>query len=113
MCSCIACAQRSAKRNNSCTPFAALDMSLNLLNRFGRTISFRLNLWYASIFIVSACALFLFLYFLMSVAIERKDREVIEAKLKEYSTVYEAGGMPALRDRINNSPENQQQKPLF
>ncbi|MDB6017917.1 MAG: two-component sensor histidine kinase [Pedosphaera sp.] len=88
-------------------------MFSNLLNRFGRTISFRLNLWYASIFIISACALFLFLYFLLAVAIERKDREVIEAKVKEYSTVYEAGGLLALQNRVASTPEARQQKPFF
>ncbi|MDB6108960.1 MAG: two-component sensor histidine kinase [Pedosphaera sp.] len=88
-------------------------MFSNLLNRFGRTISFRLNFWYASIFIVSACALFVFLYLLLAVAIERKDREVVEAKLKEYSTFYEAGGVPSLRGRINTSRDSQQEKPFF
>jgi signal transduction histidine kinase len=88
-------------------------MFSNLLSRFGRTISFRLNLWYASIFIVSACALFVFLYLLLAVAIERKDREVVEAKLKEYSTFYEAGGLPTLRGRINTSSDSRQEKPFF
>jgi signal transduction histidine kinase len=88
-------------------------MLSNLLNRFGRTISFRLNLWYASIFIISACALFVFLYLLLAVAIERKDREVVEARLKEYSTFYEAGGLPTLRNRINTSRDSQQGKPFF
>ena len=55
-------------------------MFSNLVKRFGRTFSFRLNLWYASVFTVSACALFLFLYVLLSAAIGQKDKEVIEAQ---------------------------------
>ena len=88
-------------------------MSLNLLDRFGRTISFRLNLWYAAIFTVSSCALFLVLYFLLAVAIEWKDQEVIEAKVKEYSTVYEAGGLPALQNRVGSTPDAREQKGFF
>ncbi|MDB6067950.1 MAG: two-component sensor histidine kinase [Pedosphaera sp.] len=88
-------------------------MSSNLLNRIGRTFSFRLNLWYASIFTVSACALFLFVYLMLSVAIGRKDREVIEARLKEYSAVYASGGEPALKTWLYNTQESKGQNPFF
>ena len=77
-------------------------MSSSLLNRASRTFSVQLNLWYASIFTISACALFAFLYLLLSVAIERKDKEVIDAQLKEYSVVYQAGGLAALRNSVYN-----------
>ena len=46
-------------------------MYSNLVNRLRRSFSFRLNLWYASIFTLSACSLFFFLYLLLSVAIGR------------------------------------------
>ncbi|HZQ48532.1 MAG TPA: HAMP domain-containing sensor histidine kinase [Verrucomicrobiae bacterium] len=88
-------------------------MYSNLLNRLRRSFSFRLNLWYASIFTLSACALFLFLYLMLSVAIGRKDKEVIEAKLKEYATVYDAGGLPALRNRLAGTQEAKGQKSFF
>src|SRR5580693_759972 len=52
-------------------------MSSNPLNRLGRTISFRLNLWHASIFTVSACLLYVVLYFLISIGIERQDRGLL------------------------------------
>ncbi len=52
-------------------------MSSNLLDRFGSAFSFRLNLWYASIFTVSACGLYFFLYLLLSVAIETKDKKIL------------------------------------
>jgi signal transduction histidine kinase len=88
-------------------------MLSNLLDRFGRTISFRLNLWYALIFIVSACALFVVLYLLLAVAIERKDREVIVSKIKELSTAYEAAGLPGLKSRIGDNQGSGGQKPFF
>jgi heavy metal sensor kinase len=88
-------------------------MSSNLLSHFTRSFSVRLNLWYAAIFTISACALFAFLYFLLSVAIERKDKEVIDARLKEYSTVYEAGGVNALRNYLYSNQESRRQKAFF
>jgi signal transduction histidine kinase len=88
-------------------------MYSNLLNRLRRSFSFRLNLWYASIFTLSACALFFFLYLMLSVAMGRKDKEIIDAKLKEYATVYEAGGLPALRNRLATRQETTGQKAFF
>jgi signal transduction histidine kinase len=88
-------------------------MSSNLLKRLGRTFSFRLNFWYASIFTVSACALFFFVYILLSAAIGHKDREVIEAQVKEYSAVYQSGGVQALRNLIAANRDAKKQKPFF
>jgi heavy metal sensor kinase len=62
-----------------------------------RSFAFRLSLWYALVFAVSAGALLLLVYYLVASALQRKDEEIIRSKLKEYSTVYEAGGLPALQ----------------
>jgi signal transduction histidine kinase len=83
-------------------------MSLKLLKGFTRTISFRLNLWYASIFIISAAALFVLLYALLSVAVDRTERELIEARLKEYAAVYRAGGWRALQGWVNSDEKGNQ-----
>jgi signal transduction histidine kinase len=88
-------------------------MSSNPLNRLGRTISFRLNLWHATIFTFSACLLYLVLYFLISVAIERQDRDIIQAQLKEYSAAYQAGGLSALQEYIRLSDASRKQEPYF
>jgi signal transduction histidine kinase len=80
---------------------------------FIRTISFRLNLWYAFIFTISAAALFVLLYVLLSMAVDRKEREVIESRLKEYAAVYRAGGMPALRSWAAQHEENSGQRQFF
>ena len=88
-------------------------MFSNPLERLGSAFSFRLNLWYASIFTVSACGLYFFLYLLLSVAIETKDKEVIEAQLKEYSAVYQGGGLPALRNSLYANQESKKQKSFF
>ena len=44
--------------------------------RFWQTLSFRLNFWYTSIFTASVLMIVAFLYVMMSLTIERKDREI-------------------------------------
>lgn len=80
--------------------------------RFSR-FSFRLNLWYASIFILSALLLFWAAYLLLGTALQRKDREVIESRLKEYAAIYQSSGIPALRAWIARSGDAQTERPLF
>ncbi len=83
------------------------------LREFTRTISFRLNLWHAAIFLGSAALLFTLIYFLLGAAIDRKDRDVIEARLLEYVAVYENGGIPALRDWTTRVNEARKQRMFF
>lgn len=76
------------------------------LRELTRTLSFRVSLWHASVFLVSAGLVFSLIYFLLGAAIDRKDRDVIENRLREYSAVYKQGGIAALRDwtgRINRA----------
>jgi signal transduction histidine kinase len=56
-----------------------------------------LNLWYTVIFTASAAGLFFALYWLLSVAIERKDRELLDVRVSELTGIYEAGGLGSLR----------------
>jgi signal transduction histidine kinase len=88
-------------------------MSSNPLNRLGRTISFRLNLWHASIFTTSACLLYVVLYFLISIGVEHQDRDIIQGQLKEYSAAYSSGGVAALREYIRLSDASKKQEPYF
>jgi len=88
-------------------------MSLKLLNRFRHTVSLRLNLWYAAVFILSAAVLSVALYFLLSAAIERKEIEAIEARLKEYALILENRGVYGLRAWIEQSGEPHKHKTFF
>lgn len=65
--------------------------------RWFRTFAFRLNLWYTLIFSASAAALFLVVYGLLSVAIDRNDREVVQARASEFAAIYNTRGMEGLR----------------
>ena len=78
-------------------------MSSNLFKTWGRSFAVRLTLGYAMIFTLSAVVLFGLLYVLLASALERKDREVIEARLKECAAVYANGGLPALRNLVERN----------
>jgi signal transduction histidine kinase len=62
-----------------------------------RSLTFRLNLWYALVFVLSSSLLFVALYFLVARAVQRQDRQMVEARLTELAATYQGGGAPALR----------------
>ena len=74
------------------------------------SITFRLNLWYALTFLLSVAALFLALYFLVAAAVQRQDREIVEARLKEMAAIYNSGGVAALRRWIQRSEDTRREK---
>src|SRR4051812_43668856 len=71
-------------------------MSFESLKSFTRSIGFKLNLWYASIFSGSALILCVLAYLVLSHALFESNREMIESRAKEYAAIYVAGGIPAL-----------------
>jgi signal transduction histidine kinase len=75
-------------------------------NSLLRNFAFRLTLWYALAFALSIAVLLALVYCLAGIAFQRKDREIINARLKEYATVYQAGGAQALQARAvqENNP---------
>ena len=81
----------------------------------GRFLSFsvELSLGYAMLFTLSAAILFGLLYVLLATALERKDHEVIEAKLKECSAVYDNGGLEALRAIVQQSRKVDKSRPFL
>src|SRR5258706_11724288 len=84
-------------------------MFSGLLDPFRRNIAVRLSLWYALIFTLSTLALFSLAYYLLAGAIGSKDREVLEARLKEVAAVYNGGGVRALESWVRSQPSAVQQ----
>jgi len=79
-------------------------MSYGQLESLRRNVGVRLGLWYALVFTLSNAGLFVLAYYLLAGALERKDLEVLDARLKEAGTVYEAGGVAGLRNWVRNQP---------
>jgi signal transduction histidine kinase len=84
-------------------------MFSGLLDPLRRNIGVRLSLWYALIFTLSSLALFTLAYYLLVAALAAKDREVLDARLKEAAAVYEGGGIRGL----GNWVQAQTQQSLF
>ncbi len=87
-------------------------MYSGLLDNLRRNIALRLSLWYALVFTLTSLALLAFAYYLLAAAIGSKDREVLEARLKEAAAVYDASGVNALRNWVLSQPPAVQ-KTLF
>lgn len=82
-------------------------MSFDLINAARRNVGVRLGLWYAFIFGCSTVALLCIAYYLLAGAIGSKDRELVQARLREYAAVYDDGGLPALRNTLQDEVANQ------
>jgi signal transduction histidine kinase len=74
------------------------------LDSLRRNLGFRFSLWYAVVFTLTSLALLVFAYYLLAAAIGSKDREVLEARLKEAAVVYQAAGVSGLQEWVNRQP---------
>ncbi len=75
-------------------------MFLKSLNHLRKSISFRITIWYSILFPLSSMLVFGLIYFLLSSYVDRKDREILSAKLEEYVSQYETRGIKGLDDEI-------------
>jgi signal transduction histidine kinase len=88
-------------------------MSWKQIRDFSRTLSLRLSLGYAAIFTVSALLLFVLIYYLLGAAINQKDEELVQSRLREYQAIFQNGGVQALHDWIYRVGEAQRQQAFF
>src|SRR5438552_3297037 len=79
-------------------------MFSGLLDSLRRNIGVRLSLWYVLVFTLSSAAVFTLAYYVLVAAIGNKDREVLEAKVKEAAVVYQAGGVKGLERWVRSQP---------
>jgi signal transduction histidine kinase len=79
-------------------------MPLELLNRARKKLGVRLTLWYSTFFILSSVILFIVSYVFLSTYIQ-ENREDVELKLKEYLSLGQEGGIPAVQKEIADGPE--------
>ena len=88
-------------------------MWLSRVDRIWQSFAFRLNLWFAGAFTLSAAVLFALLYLLLTSFFEQSEREIIEARLKECVAVYEARGLPALSEMVHRTEFDHNEGPFF
>lgn len=84
-------------------------MSFDPIKAAYRNVGVRLGLWYAFVFACSSIGLLAIAYYLLAAAIGSKDRELLQARLREYAAVYDATGLRGLR----NTLQQEEQKAFF
>jgi signal transduction histidine kinase len=89
--------------NGSATLNREPRKAIRHLRAFLDSFGFRLGLWFASAFTLSAVILFALLYFLLGSFYEQSEQQIIQARLKECAAVYETRGLPALIDLVNRA----------
>jgi signal transduction histidine kinase len=82
------------------SPFASDDAERELRPLFQRAFGLRVALWYATLFVVGSLAIVFLTYFLTAASLAQRDRQIIDAKLGQYSSVYAQGGIQALADTV-------------
>jgi signal transduction histidine kinase len=82
-------------------------------NPFSRSLGLRLSLGYAALFTGSALLLFVLIYYMLGAAINQKDRDMVESRLREYQAIYQGGGVAALKDWIDRVGEAKRQQTFF
>ena len=63
------------------------------------TLAFRLTLWYAGIFMLSACVAFLFFYFLITNVIRQQTDQDLLSDVRTFSSILAAQGSEAVRQQ--------------
>ena len=86
-------------------------MSFGPVEKLHRNIGVRLGLGSAFIFAFGCIGLLALAYFVLAAAVGSKDREVLEARLRGFATVYASDGLRGLRNAVQQEEGNQ--KTLF
>ena len=86
-------------------------MSLGLAEKIHRSIGVRLGLWSALIFALGCIAMLSLAYYVLAAAVGSKDREVLQARLREFAAIYIGGGLPGLQHVVQQ--EQGKQKTLY
>jgi signal transduction histidine kinase len=79
------------------------------VGRFGLRLAF----WYASVFVVSSLAIIYLTYTLLASSLAERDRQLVNATLREYSERYQGGGLPALARAVEIEQRSGEHERLF
>jgi signal transduction histidine kinase len=63
---------------------------------FAGTFGLRVALWYATLFVIGAIAIVFLTYYLTSISLAQRDRQIIRSKLGDYASAYARGGVAGL-----------------
>ena len=90
-----------------------LKKALNRFHTLRRTLAFRLTLWYASIFTLSACIAFLIFYLMItSLFQERTDRDLLE-QVRIFTAMLNVNGVEAVERFAEQEAQASGEKKIF
>lgn len=82
-------------------------------DRARAALAYRLAVWYAGIFLASSVLVILVAYGLLTVSLQGRDRDVIAARLGEYASAYQAGGIDGVSRVLTTEQLAGDQESLF
>ncbi len=88
-------------------------MFVQSLSRMRKSVSFRIAIWYSIIFPLSSFLVISIFYFLLSSYVNHKDRQILHAKLDEYVSRLNEGGIPALKHAISGDRQQDKRVSFF
>ena len=87
-------------------------MPLEFLKVARKALRFRLTLWYSTIFALSCLLLFALLYYSLTASLG-DSRTLIQSKLKEYQSLVQESGIPALEKKLADGGRPNRRKSFF
>src|SRR5262249_849716 len=75
------------------------------LNRYRKTLAFRMIFWYTAAFAVSSLCVLTVAYLYLSSSLRKADRSLIESELRECSVLYQKSGMKSLQNAVEQEGE--------
>ncbi|MDS0859812.1 HAMP domain-containing histidine kinase [Burkholderia pseudomultivorans] len=88
-------------------------MFSRVANPYGKTISFRLALWYSTYFIISTALLFALAYVLLASTLRAHDRNNIEQRLHQLAAQYQATNLAGVKKELALEAKLRHGKPFF
>ncbi len=76
-------------------------------------LGLRLSLWYSTVFIGSTILLVGLTYALLASSLAQRDRDIVNATLREYASRYVVGGLPALERAVELEQRTGSRERLF
>jgi signal transduction histidine kinase len=69
---------------------------------FAGTFGLRVALWYATLFVLGSIAIVFLTYYLTSLSMAQRDRQIIRGKLADYAAAYARGGVGVLAATVRS-----------
>ncbi len=76
-----------------------MSLKKNLL-KLRHTLAFRLTLWYAGIFMLSACVAFFFFYLLITSVIRQQTDQGLSSAVRTFSSILSTRGTQAVMGHV-------------